>query len=208
MDLNAEIIRQMADSPADEANRTINNVLGDHYTFVAVPHLNLTPDQQVAMQQVRQKPAYDSQVREVSRRQTVPNRTWKHMNYLLTHKDGQYEFVHLKARSFLGFSLSDKETPLHTTAGKNALERMIGYIDNSPSVPSECKTYFTDSLAASAGIRLGKQISEARSTGTFITPINNSSDYLAQATPTGMVSEGFFGTGYEWGRTIAELPDF
>jgi hypothetical protein len=208
MDLNAEIIRQMADTPAEVADRTINNVLGAQYTFVSKPHLNPTPDEQVAMQQVRKAPAYDAQVREVARRQTIPNRTWKHMNYLLVHENGRFEFISLTSRSFLGFSLADKETVLHTVAGKNGVERMIGYIDNSPDIPSECKTYFTDSLAASAGIRLGKEISEARVSGTFVNPIRNGSDYLAQATPTGMVSEGFFGTGYDWGNTIAELPDF
>ena len=49
MDLNAEIVKSMAKTPAESADRMISNAMGDHYQFVSSPILNPSPDEQVAM---------------------------------------------------------------------------------------------------------------------------------------------------------------
>jgi hypothetical protein len=206
LDLNAEIMRSMSMNPAETAERTITNVLGEHYQFVTTPHLNPSPDDIVAMQQVSPAPQYDVRVRPIARRDVIPNRTWRDGSYIISHENGKFSLMQTSPRSFLGMALADKETMIHTTNGQNSVERMISYIDNS-NFPSDVKTNFTNRLAAAAGIRLGKAISEARATGTFTSPIYNSNDFMPQVVPTGMTDDGFYGTGYDWGNTISELPD-
>jgi|TARA_R110001592_G_scaffold66927_2_gene205471 hypothetical protein len=206
MDLNAEIVKSMSKTPAESADRMISNVMGDHYQFVSSPILNPSPDEQVAMQQVRPSRNFNAKVEPLTRRQVIPNRSWRSGSYVVSNENGKFVLNSVSPRTFLGFQLKDKEDMVHMTTGGNGVERMISYIDNS-SMPSDVKTDLTNKLAASAGIRLGEVLEEVRNTGTFTSAMYNSNDYVAQVSPTGMVSEGFFGTGYQWGNTISELPD-
>ena len=207
MDLNAEIMRGLSMTPAESADRSVSDVLGEHYQFVSTPHLNPTPDEQVALQQVSPRPQYDVRVRPIAKRDFIPNRTWKNESYVVSHENGNFTLIQTSPRSFLGIKLADKEHMMHTTKGANGGELMISYLDNS-NLPSGVITNLTNRLAASAGIRLGKVLSEVRTTGTFTSAMYVSNDYVAQVSPTGMVEEGFYGTDYAWGNTINDLPNF
>ena len=207
MDLNAEIIKSLEKTPAENADRTISNVLGDHYQFVSSPILNPSPDEQVAMQQVKPSRNFDAKVEPLVRRQAIPNRSWNSGSYVVVHENGKFVLNSLTPRTFLGFQLKDKETTVHTTMGGNGVEQMISFIDNS-SLPSDVKTDLTNRLSASAGIRLGEVLDEVRNTGTFTSAMYNSNDYVLQVSPTGLVAEGFYDTGFSWGNNINELPDF
>ena len=207
MDLNAEIAKSLSLSPAESADRSINEVMGEHYQFVTSPHLNPTPDEQVAMQQVRPAPNYDAKVQPIVRRTPIPNRTWSNGSYVVSHQNGTFTLLTTTPRSFLGFKMADKEEVIYSTSGGNAVERMISYLDNS-NLPSGVVSNLTDRLAASAGIRLAQALSEVKTTGTFTSAMFDYGDYVVQVSPTGVTNDVFDNSGYEWGNTISELPDF
>jgi len=207
LDLNAEIISSITPSPVEAANKTVENVLGQHYQFVTFAHLNPSPDEQVAMQQVGPTPNYRMKVSPIKRRQRIPNRTWSCRNYTVTHENGVFTLIILESRSFLGFELRPRKNVIHKTGGKNGLWRMISYLDNS-NLPSDDKDTLSADLSAAAGKKIGEVIEENQTTGAFVSPLTYAEDYKPQVVPTGIVDGGYYESGYEWGNAIAELPNF
>tara|TARA_B100001778_G_scaffold185709_1_gene152961 strand:- start:4478 stop:5119 length:642 start_codon:yes stop_codon:yes gene_type:complete len=208
LDLNAEIINSMSPSPIENANRTVDNVLGKHYEFYAIPHLNPSPDEQVAMQQVGPTPNYKMKVTPISDPIRIPNRKWVSGNYVVSHQSGVFTFYQLEPRSFLGFTLKDREQTIYRVRGSNGLWRMISYIDNS-SLPTEDKITLTNDLAASSGKKISEVLEKNETTGAFVSPLFYSNDYMPQVDPTGVIDDGLsYGSSYQWGNSISELPDF
>ena len=206
LDLNAEIIHSMSPTPIENANRTVDNVLGVHYQFYSTPHLNPSPDEQVAMQQVGPTPNYKMEVSPISQPLRIPNRSWVCGAYTVRHTNGVFTLLTIEPRSFLGFALKDKEQPIYRATGGNGLWRMISYLDNS-DLPTTDKVKLTNDLAASAGKKIGDVVARNQTTGSFVSPLFYSNTYIPQVEPTGMVSEGFYGSGYDWGNSISELPN-
>ena len=208
LDLNAEIIHSMSPTPLDNANRTVDNVLGVHYQFYSTPHLNPTPDEQVAMQQVGPTPNYKMAVTPISKSIRIPNRDWVSGQYVVTHHNGSFSLLHLQPRSFLGFALKDNEQSIFRATGGNGLWRMISYIDNS-DLPTDHKIALTNDLAASSGKKISEVLEKNDTTGAFVSPLFYANDYMPQVDPTGVIDDGLsYSSSYQWGNSISELPDF
>ena len=105
MDLNAEIIKSLEKTPVENADRTISNVLGDHYQFVSSPILNPSPDEQVAMQQVKPSRNFNAKVEPLVRRQAIPNRSWSSGSYVVVHENGKFVLQFFDTTHIFGFPI-------------------------------------------------------------------------------------------------------
>lgn len=208
MDLNDEILKSMSLNPREMADRNIRQRLGAQWTVTARPHLNPTPEQQVALQQVgHHSKQVQPTVQPAQKYRALPDKQWvftgRNEEYILACEDGAYTVKHSRMkRSFFGL-IKHRETRVMRSVGTT--KELMTWLDDAP-IPINAVEYFQRQAVAHAGApeRMRQTVSPVL--GARMQAMHTD-DYMPQVTPTGRVEEGHFGSDYEWGLSLDALPD-
>ena len=203
MDLDNAISNSLQPTPIEKANRGVQTGLGQHYNIYATPILNPTPEQQVILQQVKSpvpKPKF-----HYDETRSLPQKSWALGPYHLEYDGNSYIFSETIEEPFLFFFRRDRMVGIYKVGGNYAANAFMTWMDDSKLSP-RVKTYFTNVVAAHNNTHEKARQTKSPLADTF-QEVQTSDDIFTGVDPTGLVNADFFGTRYEWGNSLEQLPD-
>jgi len=203
MDLDNAISNSLQPTHIERANRGAQLSLGQHYNIYATPVLNPSPEQQVILQQVKSpvpKPKF-----HYDETRNLPKQSWSYGSYHLDYDGNNYIFTETVEEPFLFIFRREHTVGIYKIGGHYAANAFMSWIDDSKMSP-QVKTYFSNAVAAHNNTHEKARQTTSPLADTF-QEVQTSDDIFTGVDPTGLVNSDFFGTRYQWGESLEQLPD-
>ncbi len=206
MDLNRSISDSLRDNPVERANRHIVSESGQQYDIVTNPILNLSPHQQVAMQQVNSR--IPSPIMHYDGVKPLPDRTWIFQKWEVKFKNDVITVREKVETPFLFIFKRSEGILRQRFFGRNIHQRFLTYMTDDRRMSRDAKNFFRTAMVHHTHSQDKVRHAKSPLGKTVTQSIHTASDMVSAVDPTGVVNTDIYDTGFDWGKSVESLPDF